>query len=348
MKTTYISTLGVANATRRSVIQMQSELATLQKEVTTGRAADLGLKLGARTGRTVALRQESASLQAFMDANAVASTRLSTSQATLGEIAGDAQRFLGLLIDAKSASSSGAVTAGHAGETLSALIAKLNSSQRDEYIFAGANTDVKPVAEYDAPASPAKQAVANAFAAHFGFAQGDPAASGITAADMQSFLDTDFAALFSDPAWSTNWSSATSQPIRNRISPTEEVATSATANDPPMRNLAMAYAMVADLGLARLSQGAYDAVIDTATNLVGGSIQGLTATQAQLGYSEQSIAKASERMSIQKDVLDKHIGELEDVDPYEASTRINNLLTQIETSYALTARIQKLSLLDYI
>jgi hypothetical protein len=27
---------------------------------------------------------------------------------------------------------------------------------------------------------------------------------------------------------------------------------------------------------------------------------------------------------------------------------VNNLLTQIETSYALTARIQQLSLLDYL
>ena len=47
-------------------------------------------------------------------------------------------------------------------------------------------------------------------------------------------------------------------------------------------------------------------------------------------------------------VLEKHIGGLEGIDPYEASTRISNLLTQIETSYALTARIQQLSLIDYI
>ena len=106
--------------------------------------------------------------------------------------------------------------------------------------------------------------------------------------------------------------------------------------------------MVSDLGLAGLSSGAYSAIVETATGLLGSAIQGVTSTQAQLGYSEQAISDANERMAIQKDVLDKHIGGLEGIDPYEASTRINNLLTQIETSYALTARIQKLTLLDYI
>jgi flagellar hook-associated protein 3 FlgL len=35
---------------------------------------------------------------------------------------------------------------------------------------------------------------------------------------------------------------------------------------------------------------------------------------------------------------------MQGVDPFEAATRVNALITQIETSYALTARIQQLSL----
>ena len=72
--------------------------------------------------------------------------------------------------------------------------------------------------DYADPASPAKLAVAAAFQARFGFAQGDPAASSISAADMQDFLDNDFAALFDDPAWSTNWSTASDEPLSTRIS----------------------------------------------------------------------------------------------------------------------------------
>jgi flagellar hook-associated protein 3 FlgL len=133
-----------------------------------------------------------------------------------------------------------------------------------------------------------------------------------------------------------------------RISTSETITTGAIAGDSAMRKIAMVYTMVSDLGLPQLSEGAYNALVEKATGLLGSAIQGITTTQARLGYSEQAVADAKSRLSIQKDVIDIHIGELEGVDPYEASTRISNLLTQIETAYALTARIQKLSLLDYL
>jgi flagellar hook-associated protein 3 FlgL len=327
---------------------MQTELATLQKEISSGRAADVGMTLGARTGQTVALRRDSASLQTLMDSNAVADLRLSTTQGTLGNIASDAQGFLGVLVAAKGDTTNAAATAKRAGEKLASLTGMLNTSQNGEYLFAGVNTGEKPFSDYSDPASAAKQAVADAFAAHFGFAQNDPAAANITAADMQDFVDNDLAPLFDDPAWGVNWSSASDQPVTNRISTAETVTTGVTANDPAMRKLAMAYTMVSDLGLSGLSKAAYGVVIGKATDLVGGGIDGVTSTQAQLGYSQQAVSDANSRMSAQKDMLETHVGSLEGVDPYEASTRINNLLTQIETSYELTARIQKLSLLDFL
>ena len=39
---------------------------------------------------------------------------------------------------------------------------------------------------------------------------------------------------------------------------------------------------------------------------------------------------------------------MEGVDPYEAATRVSALVSQIETSYALTSRIQQLSLLKFM
>ena len=348
MKTTYVSTQAVANATRRSVMQMQTELAQLQREVTTGRKADVGLALGIKSGRTVALRQESDALQTLIDTNAVAKLRLLTTQQTLGSIASDAQNFLGILVDANSDPGTAAVTRDRAVEALASFTAKVNSTQGGEYLFGGINNGEKPLNDYSDPASPARAAVAAAFLARFGIAQTDPAVSGIPAADMQDFLDNEFAALFDDPAWQANWSPASDEPTSVRISPSESVKTGASASDLAIRTIAMVYTMVADLGLAGLSESAYGAVIDTATGLLGGAVMGLTTIQADLGYSEQAVADASARLSIQKDVIEVHIGELEGVDPYEASTRISNLLTQIETAYALTARIQQLSLLDYL
>jgi flagellar hook-associated protein 3 FlgL len=349
MKTTFISTSSVSNATRLSILKMQAELAKSQKEVSSGRQADVGLALGARTGQTVSLRQEHAHLQSIIDSNGVVSSRLDTTQQLLGGFLETAQSFIGTLIDARSGATGANGIEVTAKANLTALIGGLNTTQNGEYLFAGLNTDVKPIEDYYAnPPAANKQAVDAAFTAYFGFAQSDPAADGITAADMQNFLDTDFAALFDGAAWSSTWSSASDQTIRSRISPAELIETGSTANQPAMQKLAMAYTMVADLGTESLNENAYQALIDTATKTVGEAVKDLTEAQAQLGLAQDRVGKANDRMSVQKDVVSTHINALEGVDPYEASTRVNDLLTQIETAYALTSRIQQLSLLDYL
>lgn len=239
------------------------------------------------------------------------------------------------------------VAEARAAEGLSSLISELNTTHSGESIFGGINSGVSPIADF-ADGSPAKVAVDNAFLAHFGFAQDDPAAASITAADMQDFLDNEFSALFDDAAWSATWSSASSETIRARISTSSTVETGATANDASVRKLAMAFTMMTSLGISGLSDAAYETVIGNATTLAGGGIDGINAVRAHLGATQQSVAAAGDRLSSQMDVLAQHLSSLESVDPYEASTRVNTLLTQIETSYALTARIQQLSLLNYL
>jgi flagellar hook-associated protein 3 FlgL len=106
--------------------------------------------------------------------------------------------------------------------------------------------------------------------------------------------------------------------------------------------------MVADLGTADLNEGAFKAVVGTAISLVGEALHGLMNLQADLGVAQDRVAKANERMSIQIDIMATHIGALEGVDPYEASTRVSMLLTQVETAYAMTARIHQLTILNYL
>ena len=165
---------------------------------------------------------------------------------------------------------------------------------------------------------------------------------------MQTFLDTTFSDLFNDPSWSADWSSASNQNMRSRISTSELIETSTNANEAAFRKLAKAYTMVADLGVQNLSQSAYEVVIDQAIFDVNEAIQELGDLQSQLGTAEQRVKDASERMSLQLDVMTTQVRSLEGVDPNEAATRVNQLLVQIETSYALTARIMGLSILDYL
>ncbi len=165
---------------------------------------------------------------------------------------------------------------------------------------------------------------------------------------MQTFLDGAFSTLFDDPAWSGSWSNASSQNVRSRISTTEMATTGTNANDEAFRKLAKVFTMVADLGIENLNDEAARAVVDTAMATVGEAIGSLTTIQANLGTAQDQVARSSERLSLQVDILNTQINALESVDPYEAATRVNSLLTQIETSYALTGRIHALTLLNYL
>ena len=98
MKTTHISTSALSEATRLSLVKLQAKLAQAQKEVTTGRLADVGLTLGYQTGQTISLRQDHARLQAITDTNAVTATRLDASQSSLQALAETSQKFLDQLM----------------------------------------------------------------------------------------------------------------------------------------------------------------------------------------------------------------------------------------------------------
>ncbi|KWT67427.1 flagellar hook-associated family protein [Hyphomicrobium sulfonivorans] len=349
MKTTFISTNSMSAATRQALAKVQQQLADAHLEMTTSRYADVGKTLGYKAGDTISLRQEFARLNTIIDTNSTVTSRLKSSQSVLQNLVDTGRDFVGQLLGSRVGGASALNVKAEAQSRLDGFIDAMNMAFGDGYLFAGVNSDVKPMADYfSTPASASKQSVANAFFAEFGIYQDDPAAANISAADMQTFLDTTFSDLFADPAWTSDWSSASSQNARSRISSSELLETSTNANESAFRKFAQAYTMIADLGVENLGQPAFEAIIDKATQLVNEAIQEVGDLQARLGISEQRVGDASERMKLQVDILTRQVKTLEEVDPNEAAVRINQMLTQMEISYALTSRIMGLSLLKYI
>lgn len=353
MKTSFVSTLSLSSTLRSSLLKAQESLIGAQKEVTTGRFADIGLAIGARTGQTVSVRTQYDRIDGIIDTNGLVASRLDASQKALDGMLETAQKFLGTLIGVRSGEKSADVLVTEAKNNLQAVIATGNSSMAGQYIFAGIDTQQKPMTDYFAtPAAANKTAIDAAFAAAppagFGMVQDAAGVSGITATEMTAFLQGAFAAEFQDPAWTTNWSNASSANVNARISPNEVIEVSTNANEQFMRNLAKVYTMAADLGTRNLNTNAYQALVDEAIDVVNNAVRDLTAAQAQLGSAEARVTTASDRLSIQRDILAKQVSRFEAVDPFEAQTRVSQLTTQIETSYALTARIQNLSILNYM
>lgn len=346
---TFISTASLSSETKASIARIQQRLVDAQTELATGRHADVGLTLGAQTGVSVSLRQDIAQIQSIKDTNSIVLTRMQGSQAALNTLATTSQTFLNALTPAQSTGTMPDTIVQQAQAAMQSLQDQLNSSLDGQYLFAGINSDVKPLDDFfSSPPSASAQAVNAAFVAKFGMSPDDPNASSISASDMKDFLNNEFANLFSDANWSANWSGASDRPVNSRISRTETANTSVTANDNTFRQLTQAFTMVAGLGFQNLNSAAQQVVMQQATQLVSNGIGGLTKVQSFLGVTQQRVSDASDQIGTQIDFLNKSIDGLESVDTAEVTTQISDLSTALEAAYSVTNRLSNLSIMDYL
>jgi flagellar hook-associated protein 3 FlgL len=346
---TFISTASLTSDTKASIAQIQKRLVDAQKELASGEHADIGLTLGAGTGVAVSLRQDVNQIQSIKSTNTVVLSRMQASQSALGTLADVSQKLLDALTPAQSTGMDPDAVYQQGQAALQSFQDQLNTSMDGQYLFSGINSDVKPLDDYfGQPPPTSAQSVNAAFFAKFGMNPDDPNVSTISGSDMQDFLNNQFASLFSDANWSANWSGASDKPVNSRISRTETADTSTTANDPAFRKLAQAFTMVAGLNLPNLSSDAQQAIIKTATNLVGNGAAAVTKVQSFLGVTQQRVSDSNDQIDNQVKFLSTSIDGLEQVDSATVLTQVTQLQTQLEAAYTITSQISKLSIMDYI
>jgi flagellar hook-associated protein 3 FlgL len=328
--------------------RMQSDLVAAQKESTTLRVADVGLALGARTGHSVSLARDVSRLNSLLDSNQLAASRLSSTQAALGQLTERGEELRSALAAALSGSSDPGIARADGDAMLDTLTSIMNTSINGEYLFAGINTDAQPLSNFKDPASPARVAFDNAFLAHFGFSQTDPAVAGITETQMGDFIDNVAMPQFMGAGWNANWSTASDDAITSRIGLNETATTSVSANQTGIRKLALAAAISASLLSGPVNSGAVSAVVNRALASTAEGIAEITDERSATGIQENRISNASSRIEMQIDIFERSIIDMEGVDPYEAASKVSALVTQIETAYSLTSRIQQLSLLKFL
>ncbi|MFK3667210.1 flagellar hook-associated family protein [Ochrobactrum teleogrylli] len=347
MKAQSVSNYGAASALRALISKSKADLVKAQQEATTGTVFDVGLALGAKSGQSVSLRKEYDRLTVLLDMNNLVQQRMTTTQTATSAIIDNTQNFLANLTGATSTTESGSTIAASARSILNSVTGLLNTSYNGEYIFSGVNTDVKPIADYTEGGA-AQTAIRDAFTAHFGFGVDDPQVANITADQMTAFLEGDYADQFNDANWDANWSDASDTVIKSRISPTETADTSISANADGFRKTMMSLAMMAEFSTIGLNNSAFQALTTHAMQTTTQAIAETTSEQTALGLAQSRTSQAVTRINAQQKILNQSVLNLEEVDPYEAATRVNNLKTQIETSYQLTVQLQSMSLLNYL
>ena len=134
------------------------------------------------------------------------------------------------------------------------------------------------------------------------------------------------------------------------ISTEDKLDLAITAADPALQNTIKSLALVALIDrktvVTDLKTGALLAQIAGTSLLQNHTDRALLA--GRLGLAQARIDQTQTRNSAEESALLLARSDLFAVDPYEAATRMEATQTQLETLYSVTARLSRLSLVDFL
>ena len=332
---TMISLGDLAQSTilRRHSTSLKADMQRLSTEMTTGQVTDTAARV---SGDLVPITGIDGSLARLKSYGAV------TTEA--GLFAGAMQTALGTVDDLASdlstqlfAATSGVASArldnvaSAARQSLGTAMTALNARVGDRALFAGTKTDASPLCDADTLLSALETATSGA-----------TSAAGVEAAVSAWFDAPDgFAAVaYKGGAPLASFTVASG----------EEANLDITATDPTLKETLKGLAMAALLDRGILS-GQAQARSDLARSAGGILLQNQvdrTDLSARLGTTEAQIEDAKTRNSTETTSLQLARNAITAADPYETASKLEEAQSQLEMIYTLTARMSRLSLVNFL
>lgn len=315
--------------------QIKTDLARLSQELATGVRSDLKTATGGDLSRYATIRSTLSSLSAFDYAARDAALTTETLQASLGNIRDITTELApDLLIYGNVSTDPGLrVLAVDARGKFDSVVSTLNTQIAGRSLFAGAAVDGPAVAD-----------------AGFILAELSNLVSGETSA---ADVETAIADWFDAPGGgfeTLGYLGAQSDLAPARIGAGETADIDIRADDTAIRDLLKGYAMA-----ALVAEGQFVGNEAEQANLLLRAGEQLLSANAQiedvradLGVTEEKIENAIARISAERSALEVVEIEIRAVDPYETATELQMAETRLETLYAITARLSRLSLVNFI
>jgi len=246
----------------------------------------------------------------------------------------------------------------------------INTKDGDRYILGGADTSTEPIID----TSVLETAIAN----KLNDWQGETLTNEDFIADLRdrTIEDGNLDALTDTVVgYSPTLSAGTAGSIFVRVDDRSEVDATVFANNEGFRDImvALSYIKSAELGPIAdeveideltglptvINEGAPGADIDEMTdnfyeifNVIGKMVtEGLDSIDQQRFKLESARARIDQIKSSheqEQNILQEIVAEIEDVDINEVALKLNNLSLQLEASYGITARVQSLSLVNFL
>lgn len=333
MTTSSIGDLSRGFALRNQTTRLRAEVDLRALEATTGTTGDLARRLGGDVARVVSIDNRLAQGHSYRSVTAEAAQRATAVQSALSRLSDEADELSSTLLTASSPGNDAAVTtAGLAAESrLQAVIGTLNTRLGDRGLFSGTETRRPALIDANDLLDLAEAAVAS-----------ETSAEGI---------DSALTAWFEDPTGFSAQAYLGGPGLEPFVVASGEgVSLDVTALDPAITNqlksMVMAALLPRDLlagqteERAELARMAGERLAEGATDRAG--------IAARVGIAEGRIAAAEARHAADDTAYSLARLELVAVDDYEAATALTEAEQQLETLYAITARLARLSLTEYL
>lgn len=320
---------------RRMTTGLKQDARVAAQELTTGRTANVAQKIRGDFSNLTGVEAALSRLQGYRVATDSADLKANAMQTVFSSVDkmtdGLATSLLGAAM-AGNGSNLAAFTQG-ASQRLETVIAALNSKIGDETLFAGVASDGPATASADTIMAALESSII--------------AAGATTATDIEAAVD----AWFQSPTgYATTGYLGGSGKTGLAVSAEATVDQGITAADPALRDTIKALSLVALIDRGTLipnTQTAIGLAQKAGTSLLQAQSD-RTVLAGRLGGVQAVIDQAQTRNSAEESALNLARSDLLSVDPYEAATRMEAAQNQLETLYAVTARLSRLSLVDFL
>lgn len=318
---------------RRQSVALKTDMQRLSQEVTTGLASDTGAHLSGNLAPLASIENSLSRLQGHSSVTTELQGVASAMQTTLTAINDISSQLSSQLLGATEGAVSAQVDAAgaDAAQKFASVVGLLNTRFGDRTLFAGVEGSGPALADADTLMASLQTAVSGA----------------VSAEDIATAVDN----WMSDPSGFSATGYLGGAPLTAvSIAPSEQTQLSITAADPAIRATLKGLAMAAllDKGVLAGNPTARKDLAQAAGSSLLDSSQDRANLQGHLGSIESQISQAVSRNGAETTALNIARNDLLSVDPYETATRLQNTQTQLETVYALTARLSRLSLVDYL
>jgi flagellar hook-associated protein 3 FlgL len=346
---TAISSLGQHLRLQARIQGTRAELNRLNEEVASGTHADYFQGLGSQSGRGLAMRSAFQQVSFFQEAAATVASQLEGQQQAIGHVEEIAQKVRDQMLSAQSAADHNAIRtiADGAAGYLAQVRGAINQTYAGQHLFSGPATGTTPLRALDEANEDGLSLSAVITTIKGGH--------DLTTTDgMQGFLDevhAVFAGTHPDPAWTFEklaYAGSTQGAMSGIVDSGLEVSTDVRATDPAFRSVLEALSIAAAVPAEETSMAGYRLLAGVMAGRLGEGVTRTYELAATVGHRQSLVKDTQDRHDQMASMLGTSLSELESIDDYAAAARLAELQAQLETSYAVTARLSRLSLVNYL